>query len=281
MTSAGYTNRRISQSELARVAARLSDRDRAILGFLSRHRYATTHQIRRRYFEDHATQSAATRATVRVLGRLFADRLITRLDRQVGGRSRGSAAFIWHLDGAGERLTREPDGPRRRYIDPALPYLDHSLQITETVVSLHEHTGPNGVHLTAVEVEVEAWRSFVASSGTVKILKPDLYVRLSTDDYDDHWYLEIDRDTESLPVLLAKSRLYAAYRTTGRAQAEHGVFPRVLWVVPTTRRAARLSAALAAISDQFQRLFVAITPDNLIPALIEPTEHAEHAGGAP
>jgi hypothetical protein len=254
---------RVSRVQLEQVVRTLSTRDGRILQFVSRHRYATTGQLRRVFFTDHATQSAATRATVRVLDRLLMMRLLARLDRQVGGRTRGSAAYIWHLDAAGERLTRTPGTPRRRFIDPALPFVDHSLQITETVTQLHETATSGAFDLTRIEVEAEAWRTFAGPSGTLRILKPDLFVTISTTDYDDHWYLEIDRGTESLPVLLAKCRTYAAYRRTGAAQTEHGVFPRVLWVVPTQRRVARLHAAIAADPDLPDRLFRVITPDQL------------------
>jgi hypothetical protein len=61
------TATRISHGELQRLVARLSDRDWAILRFVDQHRFATTGQLRRRFFAAHASQSAATRACVRVL----------------------------------------------------------------------------------------------------------------------------------------------------------------------------------------------------------------------
>lgn len=91
-------------------------------------------------------------------------------------------------------------------------------------------------------------------------------------------YLEVDRGSESTPVLLAKCRTYAAYKATGRAQAEHGVFPRVLWIVPTQRRVQRLEHAIHSDPTLPNRLFTVITPDQVAPTVdpatdIETPEH--------
>lgn len=254
------SDRRISASELTRLRSVLSDRDWNVLRFLAQFRYASTAQIRRRYFVDHSSQDAATRATLRVLDRLLEHRLITRLERRVGGHPHGSAAYIWHLDAAGERLTRSKDAPRRRYADPAWPFLEHTLQITETALQLYELATSDNLEISRLEVEPDSWRSFLTPQGDTAILKPDLFATVSTPDYDDHWYIEIDRGTETQPVLLTKCRTYAAYRRTGRAQAEHSVFPRVLWVLPTQRRASRLQAAITAAPDLPERIFTCITP---------------------
>ena len=261
---------RVSPAQLARLKETLSDRDRDILSFLAQFRYATTSHLRRRYFTGHTTQNAATRATLRVLDRLLQQRLITRLERRVGGHPHGSAAYIWHLDAAGERLTRKKSAPRRRYADPAWPFLEHTLQITDTATTLYELAAEGDIEVAELQVEPDAWRSFLTPRGRTAILKPDLFATISSADYDDHWYLEIDRGTESLPVLLQKCRTYAAYKATGRAQAEHGVFPRVLWIVPTQRRAQRLTTAIAADPTLPNRLFSVITPDQLTATVKDP-----------
>jgi hypothetical protein len=95
-------------------------------------------------------------------------------------------------------------------------------------------------------------------------------ITISGDDFDDYWYVEIDMGTESLPVLLRKSRTYEEYRRTGRAQAEHGVFPRVLWMLPTETRAARLRAGIAAEPRLSDRLFICITSGELVSTLRNP-----------
>jgi hypothetical protein len=261
---------RTGRAELQRLASQLSDRDWAITQFVRQHHYATTTQLRRRFFTTHASQAAATRACVRVLDRLLTLRILARLERRIGGVRHGSAGFVWCLDVIGDRLTRASGDGRQRVHEPSVAFLTHTLAITETHVELHEAAVAGAFQLRVVEVETEAWRPYVTPSGTTTILKPDLMVTVSSDEYDDHWYLEIDMGTESLPVLLRKAAAYEDYRRTGRAQAEHGVVPRVLWVLPDLVRAERLRGAIAADPRLPDRLFSCITPASLIDTLRTP-----------
>jgi hypothetical protein len=261
---------RIGRKEIQSLASRVSDRDWAIIRFIDQHRYATTSQLRRRFFTAHGSQSAATRACVRVLDRLLTQRILTRLERRIGGVRHGSAAFVWCLDVIGDRMTRAAGHPRRRVHEPSFPFLAHTLAITDVHVQLHEAASAGAFQLGAVQVETEAWRPYVAPSGAKSILKPDLMVTVGGETYDDHWYLEIDLGTESLPVLLRKCSAYDEYRRTGRAQAEHGVFPRVLWILHTPARVARLQAAIAAEPRLPDRLFTCIVAEDLIDTLRNP-----------
>ncbi|MEV7757846.1 replication-relaxation family protein [Microbacterium sp. NPDC089180] len=261
-------------SRLRDLRLSLSSRDHQILQFLSRHRYATTTHLRDVYFADHATATAGTRACVRVLHRLLRDRLVARLERRVGGTARGSAASIWYLDAAGERLTRDEDAARRRFASVSTVFLEHTLGVVDVHVALIAQTRRTGTQLECVAIEAEAWRSFFTAHGTTTILKPDLYAHLATAEFDDYWYIEWDAGSESIPVVLAKCRTYAAYKATGRAQAEHGVFPRVLWIVPSQRRAERLTSAIHRYPELPNRLFTVITPDQLA-ATIDPATDTE------
>lgn len=259
-----------SQNDIHRIGSELSERDWAILRFIRQHRYATTVHLCRRFFTNHATQSAATRACTRVLNRLYAHRILSRLERRIGGVRRGSASYVWCLDIVGDRLTRGTRKNRILPYEPSFPFLDHTLAITETHVKLYEAANEELFHLDGIWVETEAWREFVSPGGARSVLKPDLKVTIGTDDFNDHWYLEIDRGTESLPVLMRKCRAYEDYRRTGRAQAEHGVFPRVLWVLPDTGRIERLSAAIQGYAQLPAGMFVCITGDELIVTLRDP-----------
>lgn len=263
-------SRRIGRQDLQRISSQLSERDWAIVRFLHQHRYATTSQVRRMVFRDHASQAAGTRACVRVLDRLLTQRVLTRLERRVGGVRHGSASFVWCLDVIGDRLTRDQHQGRRRQHEPSFAFLTHTLAVTDLHVQLAEAATSGALHLTAVEVETEAWRTYVAPGGAQRILKPDLMVTVSSDAYDDHWYVEVDLGTESLPVLLRKCTAYEDYRRTGRPQTEHGVFPRVLWLLSTPARVARLTAAIAAEPKLPDRLFTCITADDLLPVVCAP-----------
>lgn len=261
---------RIGRQDLQRLKSQLSERDLVIIRFLHQHRYVTTSHLRRMFFNQHASQSAATRACVRVLDRLLTQRVLTRLERRVGGVRHGSASFVWCLDVIGDRLIRENDQARRRVYEPSFAFLAHTLAVTDTHVQLKEAASSGAFRIMAVQVETEAWRPYVAPNGAQRFLKPDLMVTVSSDTYDDHWYLEVDLGTESLPVLLRKSAAFDDYRRTGRAQAEHGVFPRVLWMLPTLARVTRLQTAIAADPRLPGRLFTCIVGDDVIATLRDP-----------
>jgi hypothetical protein len=261
---------RASESYVQRLGLHLSERDWEIVRFLAQHRFATSVQLRRCFFSQHATASASARASIRVLDRLMMLRIVSRLERTVGGSSHGSAAFVWCLDVVGDRLTRPSGSARLRSREPSLTFLSHTLAVTEARTELVEAARTGAFDLTRVEIETEAWRRFVSSGGGQSVLQPDLFVTTSDADYDDHWYIEIDLGTESLPVLLRKCLAYDQYRRTGRAQAEHGVFPRVLWVVPTAARTALLKAAVAAAPTLSDRLFVVTEPEQFVSVIRSP-----------
>jgi hypothetical protein len=256
-----------SRAALTRLESRLSERDWAIIRFVQQHHFVTTTQLRRCFFPDHASQLAAARACVRVLDRLLTLRILTRLERRVGGVKHGSASFIWLLDVVGERLTRGERRARRRSQEPSPSFLAHALAIVDVHVQLLEAAHAGHFTLNSVQIETDAWRTYIAPHGGTSFIRPDLFVTTSTDQYDDHWYVEVDMGTESLPVVLRKCRAYEDYRRTGRAQTEHGVFPRVLWMLPTTARVARLKAALAADPNLPDRLFSVLTSEELLGTL--------------
>ena len=84
--------------------------------------------------------------------------------------------------------------------------------------------------------EPHSWRSFHGPGGGRLVLKPDAYVHVGVNGFDDHWFCEVDRGTESPNTLARKCSLYRAYWSSGREQARSGVFPRVLFLVPDERR---------------------------------------------
>ena len=85
----------------------LTDRDLALLQDVEQFRLLSTRQIQRLHFGiGHATISAATRGTVRVLGRLEDRGFLLRLERRIGGIKHGSSGNVWQLSATGERLLR-------------------------------------------------------------------------------------------------------------------------------------------------------------------------------
>ncbi len=118
-----------------------------------------------------------------------------------------------------------------------------------------------------MQVEPGSWRRFLGIGGESRLLRPDLAVVTAQGEYEDHWFIEVDLGSEHPPTVVRKCHLYEDYRRSGTEQDTHGLFPRVLWVVPDQRRADKLSTAIADAKLD-QDLFRVVTTDQLIPAVL-------------
>ena len=101
-------------------------------------------------------------------------------------------------------------------------------------------------------------------------MKPDLFVSLGLGDFEDRWFLEIDLGTESSTAVVKKCRTYLGYQRTGREQASHDVFPKVMWIVRGERRQRLLADAFSKNRElKAAGLFTVVTTDLAIPTLLE------------
>jgi hypothetical protein len=214
---------------------------------------------------DHASEAAAIRARQRVLARLCRDRLLASLARRVGGVRAGSAGLVLALGPVGQRVLAT-DGTRRRAYEPTLRFFDHTLAVSQLVVELIVAGREGRCELLDVQPEPASWRNFAARGGR-QVLRPDLFVALGTREYELRWFCEVDRATESLPTVLRKCQLYAAYYQAGVEQARHGVFPRVAWIAPDGSRAERLREAISRDRRLPSGLFVVTTSEQAVTAL--------------
>jgi hypothetical protein len=213
---------------VAQTRERLSERDLAIIRRVAELRLMSAQQIQAVHFPDaeHDNEQAATRARQRVLERLTRERLLIRLERRIGGVRAGSAGLVLALGPVGQRVLAT-SGPRRRSYEPTLRFVDHTLAISQLVVDLSVAARAGLVDVLDVQAEPPCWREFSGLGGR-RLLRPDAFVALGSGEYDLRWFIEVDRDTESLPVIVRKCRLYADYYQSGKEQVAHGgVFPRV------------------------------------------------------
>jgi len=255
-----------SLGDLARL---LSDRDLAVLQAIAEHRFLTTRQIEQLVFVNHATPESAARSCRRVLARLEAWGLLERPIRRVGGLQAGSASSVWMLASAGLRLRnlRAGIGAVGRVREPGERFIQHYLAIGNAHLALVTADRERRLELLRVQIEPQCWRSFPGLGGGTVTLKPDMYVVIGSGEYEDHWFIEIDRATESLPVLLKQCHQYEAYRRSGIEQATARIFPRVLWVVPDEHRASRLRTAVAAARHLDTSLFLVTIAGNFLQAV--------------
>lgn len=270
---------RVGRRGLESRASQLSQRDWQILASVATHRFLTTRQIQTLHFADHASELAAARACRRVLERLRCGRILTSLQRRVGGVRAGSASFVWTLDVVGDRLLQQQrgQGGRRRVHEPSTTFLDHTLAVADIHVELVGAVRASALELVRVELEPDCWRTFLGGSGSREVLRPDLYVIVaeprvdSPDDsgtqaegFEDCWFIEVDRGTESLPTVIRKCAQYESYRRSGREQRRLGTFPRVLWLVPNDTRRGKLTKALGSARNLVAEMFVVAKADDLL-----------------
>ncbi|WP_433020522.1 replication-relaxation family protein [Kribbella sp. CA-294648] len=263
------SKQRTGHLDLASLRHNLSPRDLAILRSISAHRFLTTRHVRVLHFSDHASELSATRSSNRVLRRLSRDKLIAALDRRVGGVRAGSAGYVWRVTAAAYRLlqTEDGEGISRRYREPSQRLLAHTLAIADTHVALNRAASSDSLELVTVQVEPGSWRRFLGIGGESRLLRPDLAVVTAQAEYEDHWFIEVDLGTEHPPTVIRKCHLYEDYRRSGNEQDAHGLFPRVLWVVPNQQRADKLTTAITEAKLD-PALFRVVTTDQLIPAVI-------------
>ena len=247
----------VTARRLAELEASLSDRDRDILATLRRVRVATAGQLEQLHFE-----TVTRRKSRQVLASLTDRRLLARLPRDVGGRRAGSAGYVYALDVAGQRLALTGASRSVRPWPVGTAFLAHSLDVTSLYVQLVALERAGRLKIHAFVTEPASWRMFYGSGGGRVVLKPDALAVLRLGGYEDRWFIEVDRSTESLPTIGRKCDLYRRYWQSGTEQARTEVFPRVLWIVRDARRAEALVAVCGRQPAEAWRLFtVAIAGD--------------------
>jgi hypothetical protein len=267
MTAPTHKRCYVSARGAARLRDRLSERDLAIVRQVADLRLMSARQIQALHFppSQHMSEMAATRARQRVVTRLCRDRLLTPLQRRVGGVRAGSAGLVLALGPIGQRVLA--NGSRRRTYEPTLRFFDHTLTTAQLVVDLTLAARRGMVELLSFQAEPESWREFAGLGGGRRWLRPDAFLMIGSGAYELRWFIEVDRATESLPVIVRKCRLYTDYYQSGTEQAAHDVFPRVCWVVPDEARAERLREVITRDRRLPDGLFVVTTSELAVTTL--------------
>lgn len=244
-----------------------------LLALVAAHRFATTTQLARLTALEYASSASALRQTQRHLASLAQQRLLTSLERRVGGWQGGSAVTIWaattrgHRRVAAENEEDEEEVPRRqRPREVSTTFLDHLLAITEVRTSIEEAVRQEADTEATVALEPDCWRTALSPSGQVQVLRPDLAVTITSPAYEDRYLIEVDRATENPGRVIATCWRYQEHQAAS-SQASDGVFPLVVWLVPTDRRRHRLERAIAHSTGLLRDLFRVIRLDQL-PTLI-------------
>jgi len=241
-----------------------------LLALVAAHRFATTTQLARLAALEYASPASALRQTQRHLASLAQQRLLTSLERRVGGWQGGSAVTIWAATTRGHRLVAAEgeEMPRRqRPREVSTTFLDHLLAITEVRTSIEEAVRQEADTEATVALEPDCWRTALSPSGQPQALRPDMAVTITSPAYEDRYLVEVDRATENPGRVIATCWRYQEHQATTSQASDGGVFPLVVWLVPTDRRRHRLERAIAHSTGLLRDLFRVIRLDQL-PTLI-------------
>jgi hypothetical protein len=235
-------------ARLDRIASELSDLDWSLLSFVATCRLATSKQLIRRFWVgDPKAEPAKARAGSRALKRLSDWRVIDPLPgRARGGVRGGSATLVYAVGVAGRKLLAQRGLHLRRLEAPGERFRNHILACTELVVELHVAEARGDLDLIEVQQEPACHRAFLGAWGSRLWVRPDLFARVGVGALEDRWFIEVDLATEHSGTLAAKAERYLSHYRSGAEQSEHGVYPRVLWVVPDAPRGTPHSTSAAA-----------------------------------
>jgi hypothetical protein len=252
----------VTSKKLIELERSLTPREHLVLATLTRVRLASAVHLERLHFGDVTRRQAR-----QVLARMVTRRLLLRLPRTVGGVRAGSGGYVYGLDTAGARLAT-PGNRRHQPWNVGSAFLAHTLSITELYVRLVEAHRLGTLKLGTFTAEPGCWRSFAAPGGGRATLKPDAYVTVDVDRYEDLWFIEVDRSTEATPTLRRKCDTYRRYWQTGTEQARSGIFPRVLWLVPNEHRQAVLIDVFGRMPVESWPLFTVALTDEAVTRFI-------------
>jgi Replication-relaxation len=229
---------RVSDAQLTRLAAHLTERDRQIALDCYEHHALTTGQLYRLHFafEQNARRRLLTLYQLRVIDRF----------RPFTQRSSGSAPYHWVLDEAGVHIVATHRGRDRHELrwqhDRALSLassakLAHHIEVNEFFARLAHDAAHAGGALAEWYGERTLHDLFDGG------LTPDSYGVLTLAGRPSmHLLLELDRGTEPAERLRDKAARYADALPDGPLAQED---PLVILAVPSPARARTVATAIA------------------------------------
>jgi hypothetical protein len=254
VTARRYT----TNKRMAVLRRELSERQRAILSDVARLGVMSGQQVRQLHFRD----DEASRRLARLdLAELVDSDVLVRLGRRVGGQHSGSDGYCYCLGIAGQRLI---DPGRRRYRspwEPGMAILGHALSVSRLYVDLRQIEHTRSIRLSSFDAEPACWRRYSGPGGARHWLKPDAYVGVETEAFDDRFFIEYDTGSERPVRLEAKLRTYISYYQSGREQRDDDVFPIVTFVVPAEHRRLQVLDVIAQVSSEYRQLFKCVEAD--------------------
>lgn len=262
----GTVPRRVRVAHVEWVGERLNEREWAVAETINLLRLMRGDQIERLFFSHLSSSHAASVSRGRVLRRLVAWQVLDALPRRVGGSLRGSSGSVFALAITGQRLLAERQsaaGQPIRVRHPGVPTdrtIRHTLAVSELYTAVQEQAGATGATLVAFAAEPACWWP----DGLGGYIKPDAYLALDGPQGRDHWWVEADLATESLPTIKRKLLTYLSFVDRGQL-GPSGVVPRVLVSTITPARRDAITGLIAHLPPPADQLFGVTTETEAVP----------------
>ena len=245
----------------------LSAKEEQLLKFLLKAKYTTTKQLARLYFTDSMSSSTALRRANLTTKKLNEKGYIRHLDRRIGGVRAGSGSFVWKINTKGMKYLKQKQMnlsiTRQNNYEPTWHHLEHTLAISEIYVQLTELKNKHSIQsIDSFQFEPNCWRGWLDNHAGRMILKPDCYIEISLDNYLYNYFVEVDKNSESLTRIVNKSKQYIRYFNLNIEQKDTGIFPLVLWVVPDDKRKLAITRRIQEELQDYWELFQVIPLDD-------------------
>ena len=190
-----------------------------------------------------------------MLARLTEASILWRLERRIGGVRAGSSSYVYGVAPFGYRILHHEGDARVRRHEPSATFLDHTLAVAQVVVDLQTRSRTTNLDVEEVQTEPACWRRFTLGLEGAQTLKPDLYLSLRSGDFEYQWFVEVDLATHSIASVVRKCWVYHRYWASGIEQDRSGLFPRMLLITPSERRANRIWQGIASTRGLNSELF--------------------------
>jgi len=248
----------LTPDRLHQTSRSMSDLDWQLLQLVHDGRFASGAQLIRAFWQTDDAGSSAARRGRRALKRLVDWRVLATLPRRVSGM-RGQAGLVYYTGRASVRLlaARGVTGPRVEM--PGTLHLAHTLATTELALRLCEADRDGRLdQIEPPQQEPACWRDYPVLFAPERTLKPDLFIRLAAGEHgqqEDRWFAEVDLGSESARTIARKAAVYGEHYRSRAEQDRHGVYPRVIWLVPDDARAELVKSVLDRQPAETRRLF--------------------------
>lgn len=245
------------------LAARLTNRDWEILGTLYRLNSATIGHIYRLHFNGLTMRNCQY-----VMRRLMEWRAVTSIERRMGGVLSGSGQRVYFLDPAAIRLLRLAEGRKDIRDSTEAPSgrwsYKHALTVSELYVQCVEAVREGSIQLADFVTEPACW----LADGIGGHLRPDAYIKVAVPGTKrrQHWWVEVDLGTESLPIVRAKFDTYMQFKSRNIGGPE-GTVPRVLVTVEEESRRIALKRLVTRMGDDANRFIHIVQFEAAVPLL--------------